>query len=248
MQESMPPKFDDVASFYNDIYYGNADATAAIAGERHLRALARRLTLHAGQNLLDVACGTGDWLTVASRLGLSVAGADISERAIAVCRKRLPHGTFHVGPAERLDFPDDTFDVISCLGSLEHFLDQKAALREMIRVLKPAGRIVLLVPNAGFLPYRLGWYKGTQQQSIRETIRSLDAWRELFAECGLLLQARWRDLHVLNWGWIVRRPWMMLIPRLIQSLLLPLWPLRWQYQVFHLYTPDTAATCGTPAR
>lgn len=226
--------YRNVARFYDEVYYRGAGEPAESRVPWHARALADRLALRGGERILDVACGTGDWLQVAAARGLEVAGIDISERAIEICRTRMPAGEFRVGPAERLGFLDRAFDVVTCLGSLEHFLDQPAALAEMTRVLKPDGRIVILVPNAGFLPYRLGLYRGTQQQAVRETIRPLNEWSAMFGASGLDVLSRWRDLHILDRRWIARRPWWMALPRLAVAAALPCWPLSWQYQVFHL--------------
>ena len=238
----------DVANFYDNVYYRHAGEESTPVESWHLRSLVRRLQLRPGQRILDVACGTGEWLCVAHRHGLDVAGVDISRKAIDVCRQRLPNGDFKAAPAERLDFPDQAFDCVTCLGSLEHFLDQQGALREMARVLRPRGKIVLLVPNAGFLPYRLGLYRGTHQQAVRETIRSLEEWHSMFRDSGLDVLQRWRDLHIVNSRWIVRRPWSMVIPRFVQAALLPLWPLAWQYQVYHLCARVTPAqaSCNDP--
>lgn len=227
-------EYQGVAKFYDEVYYRDAEAPAGRRVPWHQRALADRLALRPGERILDVACGTGDWLEVAAARGLEIAGVDISERAVTVCRARMPAGQFRVGPAERLEFPDRQFDVVSCLGSLEHFLDQSAALAEMTRVLKPGGRIVILVPNAGFLPYRLGLFRGTHQQAVRETIRPLSEWSAMFGGSGLDVLSRWRDLHILDRHWIGRRPWWMVLPRLAVAAALPCWPLSWQYQVFHL--------------
>lgn len=227
-----------VANFYNEVYH--LSASSEVKASRHLQNLAGKIDLKPGQAILDVACGAGDWLQVAAGRGLAVSGIDISERAIEVCRRRMPEGQFHVGPAETLPFPDGQFDVVTCLGSLEHFLDQPGALMEMGRVLKPGGNVLILVPNAGFLSYRLGFYKGTQQQTVRETIRSLDEWDGMFGAAGLKVVTRWRDLHVLSASWILRAPWVMVLPRLLQALALTIWPLSWQYQVYHLCQPCRA--------
>jgi SAM-dependent methyltransferase len=146
----------------------------------------------------------------------------------------MPGGEFHTGPAEILPFPDGRYDLVTCLGSLEHFLDQPAALAEMVRVMKPRGKVVILVPNAGFLTYRLGLYKGTQQQAVRETIRPLSEWQEMLNASGLVVKERWKDLHVLNKRWIFRAPWSLMPLRLLQAIALTFWPLHWQYQVYHL--------------
>ena len=221
-----------IAEFYDEVYY--RDVAAAARPSRHLRQLVRRLQIRPGQKILDVACGTGSWLLAAAQQGADISGIDISQRAIAICRQNLPDGTFYIGPAEQLPFDSNSFDLVTCLGSLEHFLDQPAALHDMVRVAKPDARLLILVPNSGFLTYRLGLYRGTQQQSVRETIRSLDEWKQLFEEASLAVVERWKDLHILSPRWIFRPPAGLAPLRLIQALALPAWPLSWQYQVYHL--------------
>ncbi len=225
-----------IAEFYDRHYHAGA---AAHRPGHALHRLAERLGIQSQQRALDVACGTGEWLAVAAGRGAVVSGIDISACALDVCRARLPEGTFAHGVAESLPFPSHSQDLVTCLGSLEHFLDQPGALREMVRVARPGARVVVLVPNAGFLPYRLGIYRGTQQQAVRETIRPLDEWQRMLADAGLTIEARWRDLHVLDRRWIVRRPWWMVPLRGLLAFQLPLWPIAWQYQVHFV--------CRTPA-
>lgn len=220
--------------FYDRVYYANASAAAAPPA--HLRRLAQKFSPWENRRVLDVACGTGQWLAATAALGALPAGVDISHKALEICRAALPQAELHCGPAERLPFADGSFDMISCLGALEHFLDPVAALREMVRVAKPGARFILLVPNSEFPPLRLGLYGGTQQADVREEVRSLPEWRELFAAAGLRVDQRWRDLHVVTPSWIFRGPWYGWPVRAAQALALPLWPLRWQYQVYHLCT------------
>jgi SAM-dependent methyltransferase len=224
--------FDEVRRFYDGKYY------AVIGGDQrlpwHCRSVARRFGPLTGKAVLDVACGTGGWLAWFHEHGArTVAGIDLSGKAIQACLRRLPDGEFHCGPAEVLPFPSTAFDIVTCMGSLEHFLDKPAALAEMRRVLKPDGFIVLLVPNAGFLTRRLGLYGGTQQKAVREDVLSLDAWQQLFGEAGLRVEARWRDLHPLSRSWIARGSPLAWPLRLAQALALAVWPMRWQYQVYH---------------
>jgi hypothetical protein len=96
------------------------------------------------------------------------------------------------------------------------------------------------VPNTDFLPARLGLYKGTHQADVHEEGRSLSDWRALFEDAGLCVRHRWRDLHVLSPSWICRGPWYAWPVRASQALALPLWPLSWQYQVYHLCTIKTS--------
>lgn len=231
MSES-DPNLEDMKSFYDDVYY--ADTDKPLQGSAHLRNLAAKTAVSAGDAVLDVACGLGEWLHVCQNLGATVAGVDLSERAIDYCKKHLPDGDFHAVPAESLPYNDATFDVVSCLGSLEHFVDPVVALKDMARVARPDARFLLLVPNADFLTRKLGLFGGTNQKDAKEVVRTLQEWERLFNESGLTVTAKWKDLHVLSWGWISMNGWLAAPLRAVQALLLPIWPLRWQYQVYHL--------------
>jgi SAM-dependent methyltransferase len=225
-------KFAPIKKFYDEIYYKNRAANENIS-RFHVK-LARDLEICEGDKLLDVACGTGEWLLAAAAQRAEVSGIDISERAIERCRVAIPTGCFKLGPAEDLPFPDASFDWVTCLGALEHFLDKEAALDEMVRVGKPHAKFVILVPNAGFLTRRLGLFKGTEQAAIHEDILTLDEWNELLGKCGLKVVQRWADLHVLSSDWIKRGSPLQWALRSLQALSLTIWPLEWQYQVFHL--------------
>ncbi|RPJ07444.1 MAG: methyltransferase domain-containing protein, partial [Deltaproteobacteria bacterium] len=135
---------------------------------------------------------------------------------------------------EALPFEDQMFDVVSCLGALEHFVDAPAALKEMVRVAKTDAKILLLVPNADFLTQKVGLYSGTRQVEAKEEVLSLKAWAALFKDSGLEIRDRWRDLHVLSWRWISSRGPLFMPLRAAQALALAVWPLAWQYQVYHL--------------
>ncbi|MEP7044251.1 MAG: class I SAM-dependent methyltransferase [Dokdonella sp.] len=227
-------RFQRVRDYYDDEYYQGKGSAPEGALPWHYRVIARRLGDLRERAVLDVACGSGEWLGLLAGLGAKPAGIDISTRAIEMCRQRFVEGEFAVGPAESLPFADASFDLVTCMGSLEHFLDPDAALREMLRVAKPAAQFLLLVPNAGFLTRRLGLYGGTGQTRVQEVVRTLDGWKALFENAGMRVTARWRDLHMLTAEWILRDGTLRALPRLAQAALLPLWPLGWQYQVHHL--------------
>lgn len=230
---SKSPELDhsQIRNYYDSQYYKNIRSESVPS---HYRRLARRFKPWPGKRLLDIGCGSGIWLRAASELGAVPAGVDISQVALDACQRNLPSAELHCGPAECLPFPDGEFDFISCLGALEHFLEPHTALREMIRVAKPEASFLLLVPNANFLPRRMGLYSGTQQTDIHEDVLSLGEWRALFQSAGLVVRHRWKDLHVLSSSWIFRGRWFGWPLRVAQALALPLWPLSWQYQVYHL--------------
>jgi len=226
-------KHEEIKSFYDTVYYKNA--SSAVSTTSHLRRLAGKFVTP-GQQVLDVACGTGNWLLAASERGAYPCGIDLSTKAINICQQNMPEGEFHAGPGESLPFEDNRFDLITCLGSLEHFLDPVTAVKEMVRVSKDDAKFIILVPNADFLTRRLGLYKGTYQTAAREEVRSLEEWDNIFRSGGLQTINRWKDLHMLSRDWIAIGGWKQAPVRALQALALPFWPLRWQYQVYHLLT------------
>ncbi|MEX0950878.1 MAG: SAM-dependent methyltransferase, partial [Gammaproteobacteria bacterium] len=124
--------------------------------------------------------------------------------------------------------------LVFCLGSLEHFLEQKQALEEMLRVARPEAIFIILVPNADFLTRKLGLFKGTDQVNVKEDVKTLEEWQELFDSAGLQVTERWKDLHVLSYDWICMHGWKKAPLRLLQAMCLVIWPLRWQYQIYFM--------------
>ncbi len=223
---------EEIRRFYDRIYHKDALVIARIP--LHLRRMAARLEPWEGRQLLDVGCGTGEWLRAAAERGAIPSGIDISQVAIDICQQALPKAELYCGPGESLPFENDRFDFVSCLGSLEHFLDPESALREMARVAKSGAISLLLVPNANFLLRRLGFFCGTQQADLREDVRTLAGWQELFELAGHRVVRRWKDLHILSWSWIRLGRWYLWPIRAALALSLPFWPLSWQYQVYYL--------------
>jgi ubiquinone/menaquinone biosynthesis C-methylase UbiE len=120
--------------------------------------LLARAALHAGERVLDVACGTGIVARLAAqRVGPSgyVMGVDLNAAMIETARTQTPPAGAPVewreGDAHALPCADATFDVVCCQQGLQFFPDKPHALREMHRVLGPGGRLVLSVWRS--LPY-----------------------------------------------------------------------------------------------
>jgi SAM-dependent methyltransferase len=94
--------------------------------------------------ILDVGCGTGGNLKLLSQFG-DAEGVDISADALAFCRERGLK--VKAGAAEDLPYEDATFDLVTALDVVEHLDDDVAGLREMRRVLRPGGRVLIFVPT-----------------------------------------------------------------------------------------------------
>ena len=101
-----------------------------------------------GQRVLDVACGTGVLaraLAGAVGAGGSVVGLDVNDGMLAVARRKAPAVEWRQGRAEALPFERDGFDAVVSQFGLMFFEDRPAAIREMMRVLRPGGRLAVAV-------------------------------------------------------------------------------------------------------
>jgi ubiquinone/menaquinone biosynthesis C-methylase UbiE len=105
--------------------------------------------VHAGDRVLDVACGTGIVArNAADRVGASgsVIGVDLNENMLTVARRVRPDLTWRQGDVAALPFPDDSFDAVLCQMALMFFPDRLGAVREMARVAIPTGAVAVVVP------------------------------------------------------------------------------------------------------
>jgi ubiquinone/menaquinone biosynthesis C-methylase UbiE len=111
-------------------------------------------------SILDVGCATGRLLSALSMAGAShLAGVDLAPKILEVAREKLTrqkaHAEIRTADAEdSLPWPAESFDVVTLTGVLHHFYRPGDALREMRRVLRPRGRILVLDP--GFIPFVRG--------------------------------------------------------------------------------------------
>ncbi|MGH9278791.1 MAG: class I SAM-dependent methyltransferase, partial [Acidimicrobiales bacterium] len=159
------------------------DVVALILGESYhpgglalTRHLAECLGLKAGQRVLDVASGLGTTaFLLASEFGAEVDGVDLGEQSVANANaKAADLGVtdsvrFHVGDAERLPFPDASFDAVVSECAFCTFPDKPTAAAEMARVLKPGGQV-------GITDVAL------DQSRLAEELRSLAGWVACLAD------------------------------------------------------------------
>ena len=99
--------------------------------------------------ILDVGCGTGANLKMLATCGRA-EGVDISPQAVEFCRQR-GLDSVKLGAIEHLPYENDSFELVTALDVIEHLDDDVAGLREMRRVLRRNGRLLLFVPAFMFL-------------------------------------------------------------------------------------------------
>lgn len=136
-------------------------------GEAQLAEAALRLAgLQRGDRFLDVAAGTGGLSLPAARMGARVLATDWSPKMIErfelrVRSEGIPHASGKVMGCHDLDLPADTFDVTGSQFGVMLVANQAAALREMVRVTKPGGRVLLVAYGNPCHFEALQWFAGT---------------------------------------------------------------------------------------
>jgi SAM-dependent methyltransferase len=109
--------------------------------------------------VLEIGCGLGTDGAQFAKAGADYTGIDLTDAAIELARRRfelfqLP-GKFRVADAERLDFPDNSFDIVYSHGVLHHTPDTPGAIREVHRVLRPGGKAVVMLYHRDSYNYRV---------------------------------------------------------------------------------------------
>lgn len=133
-----------------------------------------RLKIQPGYRILDIGCGSGRHMGEVIRLkGVFVIGTDINMNDLLQAKKRLNgveeigfgHSLwgFNVAEITRLPFRDHSFDCVICSEVLEHIADEKTAISEITRILKPERLLALSVPR--YLPERICWKLSAEYRS-----------------------------------------------------------------------------------
>jgi SAM-dependent methyltransferase len=108
------------------------------------------LALPAGLRILDAGCGSGRNMVALARRG-AVTGVEPAAASLQVARERAVGAVVPGSLDEPLPFPDGAFELAVALDVLEHVEDDGAALRELARVIAPGGRLLVTVPQYGWL-------------------------------------------------------------------------------------------------
>jgi len=109
-----------------------------------------RRTAPPGARVLDLGCAFGYGTRGIAR-HYDTDGLDASPAYIRRARRAVPAARFTLGVAERLPYPDARFDAVVMLDVLEHVADERAAVAEIARVLRPGGLVIVSVPHTGWL-------------------------------------------------------------------------------------------------
>ncbi len=173
-----------------------------------------RLNIQPKEKVLDIGCGSGRHVGEASRYnGATVIGADMNFNDLVEARNRLnfikncgEHGGGERGISAAditaLPFESNSFDHVICSEVMEHIPDESTAARELDRVLKPGGNMIISVPR--FLPEKICWilskeYYNANGGHVR--IYKKDKITSMFEKLGLIKQGEHyaHSLHTPYW-------------------------------------------------
>ncbi|ANW21889.1 demethylmenaquinone methyltransferase [Streptomyces clavuligerus] len=143
---SLDKQPDDVAAMFDDVaknYDLTNDVLSLGQDRRWRREVTRAVDPRPGQKVLDLAAGTGTSSLPFSGAGAWVVPCDFSLGMLTVGKSRRPWMPLTAGDATRLPFRDDVFDAVTISFGLRNVQDTEGALREMLRVTRPGGRIVV---------------------------------------------------------------------------------------------------------
>jgi ubiquinone/menaquinone biosynthesis C-methylase UbiE len=137
-----------------------------------------------GDKILDLGCGSGRYFLLLKEKGVNYFGIDIAEKLIEIAKNKYPEGNFQIVDALNFQFPTNFFDKVYSIATLHHIPSKEFRLqflREVKRILKPGGLLILTVWKFHQLKEIYLQFKYTILKLIGKT--RLD-WRDIFEPWG----------------------------------------------------------------
>ncbi len=144
----------------------------------HLHRYAIAVDFAHEKTVLDIACGEGYGCQLLASQALKVTGVDIDPATIRKAKQQYPDAriNFLEGSIEAIPCPDNSFDLVTCFETLEHITGQEQALKEIRRVLKPGGVLLISTPDKANYSDKPGYQNPFHQKELYE-----NEFRELLA-------------------------------------------------------------------
>ncbi len=132
------------------------------------------------KSVLDAGCGTGNYSELCYRMGLKIKGIDSAKSMIFQATKKYPHINFKEMDIKKMRIKDNSFDIILCLNMLDTIRDYKKAIKELSRVLKESGQLIISIwrplMGKGEWLKRKGKIKGYLHEDYFDNKASIESW------------------------------------------------------------------------
>lgn len=136
-----------MTSGFDSIPIAGGDTATPRNMAKRLRLIAKNIVVP-GARVLDAGCGAGEYVAALSRMGAVARGVEYLPEKVAQWRVAHPDdSSVQCGDIARVQFDDDVFDAVLLNEVLEHVPNEIAVLREMRRVVRPGGKLLLFSPN-----------------------------------------------------------------------------------------------------
>jgi demethylmenaquinone methyltransferase / 2-methoxy-6-polyprenyl-1,4-benzoquinol methylase len=200
----------DVAAMFDGVAkrYDLTNDILSLGQDRRWRtAVLRAVAPQPGERVLDLAAGTGTSSEPLAAAGAAVVPCDFSQGMLQVGKGARPHLPFVAGDATRLPFDDDAFDAVTISFGLRNIVDPDAGLREMRRVTRPGGRLVVCeFSSPTWAPFRTVYLEylmkalpgiaravSSNPDAYVYLAESVRAWPDQAGLAGRIGAAGWRD-------------------------------------------------------
>jgi len=150
-------------------------------------------------HIIDAGCGLGQSTDRLSRMGYKVTGLDGSHRFVEEGKKSFPHLDIRCGDLEALNFPDNTFDAIASYNTLEHVANVEVVLKEMLRVVKRGGLVLIDSPNLLSVRHPLSGIFRTKGVTFEGRKGSWELWLMLFRNIVWILHRRFSGKYTFRY-------------------------------------------------
>ncbi|WP_227499957.1 bifunctional 2-polyprenyl-6-hydroxyphenol methylase/3-demethylubiquinol 3-O-methyltransferase UbiG [Synechococcus sp. PCC 7335] len=158
------PTQQELSDFYNNGYHDDFSQSRMVGeffAETRYQSLEKLLTAHASsligkpkRSLLDVGCGTGDFLRAAKRAQWDVTGTELAKTAVQTANQKTNNSVLE-GDILSLDLPVDSYDLVTSYHVIEHLIDPVGMLHRCYQLLSSQGVLFVETPNIGSLGARI---------------------------------------------------------------------------------------------
>ena len=174
--------------------------------------------LQSGQEVLDIACGTGYGTAILLKHGCKVVGADLDGEILKEARSRWNYNGFMEANVLDLPFPNASFDAVVSFETIEHVIDGERFLAEMHRVLRPNGIFICSTPNIRYTAHPKFHLKEYEPEEFFKLVEKYFTNVQYYGQYFKMMD-RLRDLF----HWYVRSMFVNLLVKMAEVTHLKLW-------------------------